>query len=88
MTERPGLFTHALIYYAIKAADGDDVLHENEVMVITMMAHKLGVDAQKVQELVALHNEEKALHARKMRILFPNGHPWSKRWTRADEIAD
>ena len=80
MTERPGLFTHALIYYAIKAADGDGILHESEVMVISMMAQVLGVEMDKVQELVALHNEEKAFHAKKMKLLFPNGHPWSTRW--------
>lgn len=82
MTERPGLFTHALIYYAIKAADGDDVLHESEVMVVTMMAQVLGVEASTVQELVELHKEEKAFHEKKMRLLFPNGHPWSAKWAR------
>ncbi|MCA9689676.1 MAG: hypothetical protein KC636_08700 [Myxococcales bacterium] len=77
MTERPGLFTHALIYYAIKAADGDGVLDDREVAVITMMSHVLGVGAETVQELVVLHREEQAFHRKKMAALFPNGHPWA-----------
>jgi uncharacterized membrane protein YebE (DUF533 family) len=76
MTERPGLFTHALIYNAIQASDADGVLDERELATIQMMAGALGVSRDYVDELVALYEEEKAFFARKMAKLFPNGHPW------------
>lgn len=75
-TERPGLFVHAVIYFAIKASDADGVLEEREEQAIRMMAMMLGVSEGEVERLFALHEEEKQFHARKMMTLFPNGHPW------------
>lgn len=75
-TERPGLFVHALVYHAIKAADADGVLDPREVQMIGGMAMVLGLAQEEVEKLFALHREEKEFHARKMATLFPNGHPW------------
>ncbi len=76
MTERPGLFTHALIFHAIKASDADGVFDPREEMMIRAMASVLGVDAEYVDRLIALHREEEAFRQRKMEILFPHGHPF------------
>lgn len=75
-TERPGLFVHALVYHAIKAADADGELDPREAQVITAMATVLGLPPEDIEKLFALHEEEKAFHKRKMATLFPNGHPW------------
>ncbi len=75
-TERPGLFTHALIYYAIKASDADGVLDPSELGTIKLMAQVLGVDEGTVDSLVDFHREEQAFQTRKTQLLFPNGHPW------------
>jgi len=76
MTERPGLFTHILIYHAIKAADADGVFDPREEMTIRAMANVLGVDGAYVDRLIALHREETAFEERKMALLYPNGHPY------------
>jgi len=75
-TERPGLFVHALVYHAIKAADADGVLEPGEVQTIRAMAMVLELPAPEVDGLFDLHAEEKAFQQRKMARLFPNGHPW------------
>lgn len=75
-TERPGLFLHALVYHAIKAADADDVLDPAEERMIRGMAMVLGVPPDHIEGLFELHREEKAFLRRKMALLFPNGHPW------------
>ncbi len=75
-TERPGLFTHALIFYAIKASDADGVLDPNELGTIKLMAQVLGVESKIVDRLVELHREEQAFQKHKNALLFPNGHPW------------
>lgn len=75
-TERPGLFVHALVYHAIKAADADGVLEPGEIQMIGAMAMVLGLSQEEVEKLFALHREEKEFQARKMATLFPNGHPW------------
>ncbi len=75
-TERPGLFTHALIFHAIKASDADGVLDPREEMTIRAMASVLGVETEYVDSLIALHREEEAFIKRKMALLFPNGHPF------------
>lgn len=75
-TERPGLFVHALVFHAIKAADADGVLDPAEEQMIRAMAMVLGLPAEEVEGLFTLHREEKAFVARKMATLFPNGHPW------------
>lgn len=75
-TERPGLFVHALVYHAIKAADADGVLEAGEVQTIRAMAMVLELPSPEVDGLFELHAEEKAFHQRKMARLFPNGHPW------------
>lgn len=76
-TERPGLFTHALIFYAIKASDADGVLEAGELATIKFMAQVLDVDEPTVDRLVELHREEQAFVAKKNALLFPNGHPWA-----------
>ncbi len=75
-TERPGLFVHALVFHAIKAADADGVLDPAEEQMIRGMAMVLGLPPEQVEGLFELHREEKAFVARKMATLFPNGHPW------------
>lgn len=75
-TERPGLFVHALVYHAIKAADADGMLEPGEVQTIRGMAMLLELPSAEVDGLFELHAEEKAFHQRKMARLFPNGHPW------------
>ena len=76
MTEQPGLFTHILIFHAIKASDADGVFDPREEMTIRAMASVLGVDSEYVDKLIALHREEEAFQKRKMAMLFPNGHPY------------
>lgn len=75
-TERPGLFVHALVYHAIKAADADGVLDPAEEFMIRSMAMVLGVPPSDLDGLFELHHEEKEFQRRKIARLFPNGHPW------------
>jgi tellurite resistance protein len=75
-TERPGLFVHALVYHAIMASDADGALEPGEEQTIRAMALVLGASEPEVDGLFALYRDEKALHARKLALLFPHGHPW------------
>lgn len=75
-TERPGLFVHALVYHAIKAADADDALEPGEEQTIRAMAALFGLPAAEVEGLFELHRDEKAFARRKLAALFPHGHPW------------
>jgi tellurite resistance protein len=75
-TERPGLFVHALVYHAIVASDADGKLEPGEAQTIRAMAAILGVTSEQIDALFALQAEERAFQARKMTVLFPDGHPW------------
>lgn len=75
-TEQPDLVVRALVYHAIKASDADGVLEPREEQAIRAMAALLGLAADEIDALFALHHDEKALHLRKMQALFPHGHPW------------
>ena len=63
-----------IIYDCIKAAS-EDGLDRKEWTVIKMIAEKMGVDEDHVENMKACVEEEEALKKKRLALCFPKGHP-------------
>ncbi|WP_424103160.1 TerB family tellurite resistance protein [Moorena producens] len=67
----------AAIYYAIKACSADAEYHEGEQAYVRKMADLIGVSEEEVSQLEAMCLEEKRLQEKRVKLLFPDGLPYS-----------
>ncbi len=65
----------ALLYTAIEACSADGEYHDGEKASVRKIAAKLGVSESVVQQLEAHYAEDRALFKKKIKTLYPNGHP-------------
>mmetsp|Transcript_5539 Transcript_5539/g.9918 ORF Transcript_5539/g.9918 Transcript_5539/m.9918 type:complete len:183 (-) Transcript_5539:150-698(-) len=63
-----------ILHAAITAAFVDG-LADGEVAATLAIAKEMGVSEDKVQSLIDLVKEEDALHKKRIKVLFPTGHP-------------
>ena len=66
----------AIIYYGIYAAEADGELHPGEVAALKKVAAGLGISPEKVDGLIDLYYEERALRAKRLRHIYPEGIPF------------
>ncbi|WP_371357653.1 TerB family tellurite resistance protein [Hydrocoleum sp. CS-953] len=67
----------AAIYYAIKACSADAEYHKNEQAYVRKMAGLIGVSEEEVTQLEAMYFEEERLREKRVKLLFPDGLPYS-----------
>lgn len=65
----------ALLYTAIEASAADGEYNDGEKTSIRKIAAKLEVSEDVVKQLEAHYQEERALFKKKIKTLYPNGHP-------------
>lgn len=65
----------ALLYTAIEASAADGEYNDGEKASVRKIAAKLGVSEDVVKQLEAHYQEERALFKKKIKTLYPNGHP-------------
>ncbi|NET61656.1 MAG: hypothetical protein F6K47_37710 [Symploca sp. SIO2E6] len=67
----------AAIYFAIKACSADAKYHEGEQAYVRKMASLIGVSSEEVSELEEMCLEEQKLTEKRLKLLFPDGLPYS-----------
>lgn len=65
----------ALLYTAIEACAADSEYNDGEKASVRKIAARLGVSEDVLQQLEAHYAEERALFKKKIKTLYPNGHP-------------
>lgn len=65
----------ALIYTAIQACAADSEYNEAEKASVRKIADKLEVSEDVVKQLEDLYEEEKAQLTKRVKLLYPDGHP-------------
>ena len=69
----------AAIYFAIRACSADASYHEGEQAAVRKLANTIGVSEDEVSQLEAMCLEEQRLREKRVRLLFPDGLPYSSK---------
>jgi uncharacterized membrane protein YebE (DUF533 family) len=66
----------AFIFDALRACAADGTIHEKERAAVTKLASAIGVGPDLVAQLEKALHEEEAAHARRIKLIFPEGTPF------------